>query len=60
MLNEKIRIAMLKKGVNVAQLSEKTGISNSTLHYNLKSVDLFEKPRKIAKALGVELKDIVE
>lgn len=60
MVNKKIRFLMLEKGVNVLSLSKKTGIPNSTLNRQLKDVDLFETPRKIAKALDVELKDIVE
>lgn len=59
MLNEKIRVLMLKKGLNYSSLSEKTGIPTSTLHLNLTTKDIFEKPRKIAEALGVELKDII-
>lgn len=50
---------MLEKNMTVKQLSEETGIPNSTLNLHLKTRDIFERPRKIAKALGVELKDII-
>lgn len=60
MVNEKIRVLMLKKGVNTVELSKTTGIKYTTLLRNVNEVDLFKTPRKIAKALGVELKDIAE
>ncbi len=59
MWNKKIRVLMLEKNMTVKQLSEETGIPNSTLNLHLKTRDIFERPRKIAKALGVELKDII-
>lgn len=59
MWNKKIRVLMLEKNMSVKELSEKTGIPNSTLALHLKTRDILERPRKIAKALGVNLKDLV-
>ena len=60
MKNKKIRILMLEKNVKAKELSRLTGIKYTTLLRQLNEVDLLEVPRKIAKALDVELKDIVE
>lgn len=59
MWNKKIRVLMLEKNMSVKELSEKTGIPNSTLALHLKTRDILERPRKIAKVLGVNLKDLV-
>lgn len=50
---------MLQKNLNFVSLAKKTGIKKSTLHLHLTTKDVFEEPRKIAKALGVNLKDLI-
>lgn len=58
MLNEKIRVIMLKKGITTKELAEKTGTPKSTMYNLINTTDIMERPVKIAKALGCELNDL--
>ena len=57
--NSKVKILMEQKGISQKQLAEKLGIHKCSVSYLLNN-DLFKRPREVAEALGVELKDIIE
>jgi hypothetical protein len=50
---------MEQKGIKPKHLAEKLGIHQCSVSYLLNN-DLFKRPREVAEALGVNLKDIVE
>jgi len=57
--NLKLKKVMKEKGVSPQDLNRAMKWDKCHVYYVLKT-DLFSRPRKIAEALGVELKDIAE